>query len=449
MTRRVLWASVLLGSLLSLGVSYAVATKSIVVGSHEGHWVYDYAQPFDPRSLAVFLLASALSGALLAVRVERLREWSLVLAWFLIALGLQALVRSVTPYTFERIFASDGANSFYSVARQYSATDVLGDFGRLRPSWPLHAKSNLPGKLLLVHALMYISRRPDVLAWLVVAVSNLGGVLMYIFVRDLFADRRVALFSLVLYFFVPAKLFFFPLLNTVTPVVVLACACLLLRWLMTGRAVYAALLGVALYGLTFFEPLPLAMGLLFAALTARALWRSELAWRTFLLQTVVVVIAFAATYAFMSVWFGFDLIDALRQIGADAVAFNAAVGRPYSIWVQQNLIDFIFAIGVCQAVIFSVALGDGLSGGDGPRSRLTQPITVLCLALAAILLAIDFIGVNRGEVIRLWVFLACFFQIPAAYVCARIHNRAAIALLLATTLLQDVLGTSMIGFIVP
>jgi hypothetical protein len=151
----------------------------------------------------------------------------------------------------------------------------------------------------------------------------------------------------------------------------------------------------------------------------------------------------------MFVWFGFDLIDALRQIGADAVAFNAAVGRPYSIWVQQNLIDFIFAVGVGQAVIFSVALGDGLSGGDRPRSRLTRPITVLCLALAAILLAIDFIGVNRGEVIRLWVFLACFFQIPAAYVCARINNRAAIALLLVTTLLQGVLGTSMIGFIVP
>jgi hypothetical protein len=49
----------------------------------------------------------------------------------------------------------------------------------------------------------------------------------------------------------------------------------------------------------------------------------------------------------------------------------------------------------------------------------------------------------------LWIFLACFFQIPTAYVCARLDNRAALALVLTTTLLQSAIGTSMIGFIVP
>ena len=451
MTHRILWASLLLGSMLSLAVSYSIAARSILLGSREGHWVYGYIQSFSLVSLAVFLLVSALSGALLAApgAVAGRREWVLVLAWFLIAPGLQGLLRSLTPFTFESIFVSDGANSFYSVARDYNAATVLSDFHRLLPSWPLHAQSNMPGKVMLVQALIHISRRPGVLAWLVVGISNLGGVLLYVFVRDLFADRRVALFSLVLYFFVPAKLFFFPLLNTVTPVVVLACACLSLRWLATASVAYAALLGVALYGLVFYEPLPLVMGLLFSALTARALWRADLTWRTFLLQSGLVVIAFAATYATMFVWFGFDLIDALREIGVHAAAFNAVARRPYSIWVRQNLLDFLFGIGLCQAVVFWIALGDGLAGGDVPHSRLTRPITVLCLALVAVLLAIDFIGVNRGEVIRLWIFLACFFQIPTAYVCARLDNRAAITLVLVTALLQDALGTSMIGFIVP
>ena len=80
---------------------------------------------------------------------------------------------------------------------------------------------------------------------------------------------------------------------------------------------------------------------------------------------------------------------------------------------------------------------------------MTQPITVLCLALAAVLLITDLLGVNRGEVVRLWIFLACFFQIPTAYVCAQLDSRAAMALVVGTTVVQVALGTSMIGFIVP
>jgi hypothetical protein len=66
-----------------------------------------------------------------------------------------------------------------------------------------------------------------------------------------------------------------------------------------------------------------------------------------------------------------------------------------------------------------------------------------------VLLVTDLLGVNRGEEIRLWIVLACFFQIPTACVCARLERRAAIALVISTTVLQDALGTAMIGFILP
>jgi hypothetical protein len=451
MPSAILWISLVLGSALSLVTCYRLATRSIVLGSREGGWVYPYVQPFDVRSVAVFLLVSLLACGLVAApnAVTRRREWLLVLFWITVAVGLQGLLRSLTRYSFETIFISDGANAFYGVAGHYIPSTVLGDFDRVRAYWPLHAQSNMPGKLMLVYALKYVSRRPDVLAWLVVVVSNLGGVLMYLFVRDLFADRRIALFSLVLYLFVPAKLFFFPLLNTATPVVVLACACLVLRWLLTGNAVYAALLGIALYGLVFYEPLPLVMGLLFAALAARALLLTNISWRQLLLHSSVAVITFFTTYAAIYFWVGFDLINAFRQIGAHAVEFNVSAARPYSIWVRENLLEFLFGVGLCQAVVFWAALGDGLWRADSWHSRLTQPITVVCLGLAGVLLATDLIGINRGEVIRLWIFLACFFQIPTAYVCARLDNRAAMALVLTTTLLQSAIGTSMIGFIVP
>ena len=476
-SKYVLWASLALGCALSLVVSYGIATQSIILGSGEGRWVYGYLQPFTARPLIVSLLVSLVGCAMLAampeIRAAR-REWWLVVAWLLVGLGLQAALRSLTPFSFERMFASDGANSFFSVSGRYYVSTVLGDFDRVRAYWPLHAQSNMPGKLMLVYALRNISQRPDVLAWLVVVVSNLGGVLLYVFVRDLFDDRRMALFSLVLYLFVPAKLFFFPLLNTATPVIVLACACLVHRWLLTGGSAYAALVGVALYGLVFYEPLPLVMGLLFAALAARAMWRGDIAWRRLLAQGGLVVLAFVATFAFVRAWLGFDLMSAARQIGAHAVEFNTAAGRPYSIWVRENLREFLFGVGICQAVLFAAALGDGLaargeplaSHRDGPgappagrggplgrpnglQGRLMQPITVFCLSLLAVVLATDLIGVNRGEVIRLWIFLACFAQIPAAYVCARLESRAALAMVLATTVLQGALGTAMIGFILP
>jgi hypothetical protein len=74
---------------------------------------------------------------------------------------------------------------------------------------------------------------------------------------------------------------------------------------------------------------------------------------------------------------------------------------------------------------------------------------IVCATLAIMLIVIDGIGVNRGEVIRLWIFLGSLFQIPSAYVCARLNSRSAAVVLIATTLLQDALGSSMVGFIVP
>jgi hypothetical protein len=460
MSRRLLWASLLLGSMLSLALSCRLAMQSLVLGSREGNWVYGYFGTFNGRLVEVFLIATVFAAGLLWVSWFLLPptgpppalksiEWPLVFAWCLVGLVLQGMLRSLTPFSFRDIFASDGANSFYTVALRYDAGTILRDFDRLRPSWPLHAQSNLPGKLLLVRSLTHITSSPEGLAWLIVGISSLGGALLYLFTRDLFESRRVALLSLVLYLFMPAKLFFFPLLNTVTPVAVLACSCLLLRWLATGRPVYSALFGAAIYGLMLFEPGSLVAGLLFAALMARALWRGDIAAGALARQTGIGVATFAATYVAMAVWFGFGLAGALRGVGADAARFNLAAARPYGIWVRQNLIDFLFGVGVCQVVALPAALADGLVTKAPVHSRLTTPIVVVCLTVAGMLAAVDLIGVNRGEVIRLWIFLGCLFQIPAAYVCARLDSRAAAVLVVGTTLLQDALGSSMVGFIVP
>ena len=458
--RRLLWGSLLLGSMLSLAVSFGLAMQLLTFGSREGNWFYRYDGAFNERLVEVFLITAVLAAAILSASWRLLSpdsrpgpagsiEWPIVFALCVSALALQGLLRSLTPFSFRDIFVNDAANSFYSVALRYDADTILRGFDRLRPSWPLHAQSNLPGKLLLVRSLTHITSRPAVLAWLIVGISNLGGALLYWFARGLFDNRRIALVSLVLYLFMPAKLFFFPLLNTVTPVVVLVCACLLLKWLATARAGYAALLGAAIYGLVLFEPGGLVIGLLFAALIARALQRGDIARAVLARQMGVGIATFAATYVAMALAFDFNLAGALRGVAADAAQFNVAAARPYDIWVRQNPVDFLFGVGVCQASLVPAALAAGLATRNAAQGRWSDPIVIVCLMLAAMLVVVDLIGVNRGEVIRLWIFLGCLFQMPSAYVCARLDSRSAAVVVLATTLLQDALGSSMVGFIVP
>ena len=447
--RRLLWFVLIVGSVASLLVSYRIARQSLVVGSYEGGWIHPFMAPIALTPFVVWAIASvAVIVALRWLPDGRHHSWKTIVIWMLLGLGIQGLLRSLTPYTLEQMFASAGANSFYTATLQQDAATVLSDFARVRDTWPIHAHSNLPGKLMVVYALEIVSAQPAVLAWLVVGLSSLGAWLTYVFVRDLFNDRRVALFSLILYLFVPGKLFFFPLMNTLTPTVAMAMAVIVQRWLVTGRVLYATAAGVAVFGVTFFEPIPLVIGVLLAALVARAWRRGNIAGRALVAHVAVGAFAFIATYAAVRIWFGFDLIDAFERVSAGAVGFNQAAGRRYDVWVRQNLTDFFFGMGVCQTLLFGAALGLGL-GETGRGPIWVRPIVVLGLSLSAMLFAIDVAGINRGEVIRLWIFLQCLFQIPAAYVCARLNSRVALAVVVVTTLLQSALGTATIGFVIP
>ena len=254
-------------------------------------------------------------------------------------------MRTRAPIDVERVFLSPGANSFYTLAQQRRPHEILANFEQVRLEAPLHAQSNLPGKTLLVHALEMVSTRTDVLPWLLVILSNLGALLIFALARDLFGDDRVALYAAVLYLFTPARVCFFPLMNTVTPVFVLLFAALTVRWFITGSSAYAAAAGVALYALVFFEPLPLAMGLLLAALGLAAIARGEVRFGRWAAQCGLAVAVFLVVALTVDVLTGFHMWQALQKISEHALAFNRSVGRTYGVWVWANLVEFLFAAG--------------------------------------------------------------------------------------------------------
>jgi len=450
--RRVLWALVLAGTAVSLAVSVRIAAGTLVLGSASGRWVYQYLYGFRPHALAVFgvVAGCCIVAAMVPLGEVRRRQWLVIVMWLVVGGLSQAVLRQLTPYSLEQMFVSEGSDGFYTAASQHGPADLLRNFDRLRPTFgSVHARSNMPGKLLLVHAMERVSSNPAVLAWLVVLLSNLGGVLLYVFVRDLLADRETALASLILYLFVPAKLVFFPVLNTLTPVLLLGCAWLWMRLIRSHAIAYAVASGVAIFGVALYEPTPLVAGVLFGVLTAQALWRGDIGWRSAASRTGIVALAFLATYTVFLAAFRFDLFATLRAIARDAIDFNASGNRPYAIWVPENLFDFLFGMGVCQALIFCWSAASAMRRGRLAARGAAGAVSAFALGTAATLVVADLLGINRGEVVRLWIFLACLAQVPAAYVCARLGSRAALMVVLSATLLQVALSTSMLAFAQP
>jgi hypothetical protein len=439
------------GTVLSLVVSGSIAGGAFVLGSSSGGWVHDYLYPFQFRSIAIFaaVFACCAVPAMVPLAEVRRQEWRILAMWFALGLCAQGVLRGLSPYTMDGLFLGEGSNGFYQPTLQYGSVELLRDFDRIRPTLPSHASTNMPGKVILIYALGLVSQRPLVLAWLVVVVSNLGGLFLYLFVRDWLDDRETALAAAILYLFVPSKLLFFPGLNAVTPVFVLACAWLWVRLVESRRVIYGLALGAVAYGAVFYEPTPSVMGLLFLFLTAYAWWLGDIDLWTVVKLSVVVAVGFLVTYGVFLILFQFDLLATLRRVAADAVIFNARVRRHYYPWIAQNVLDLAFGAGLCQTVLFCVVALMAVSRKTLAAGNTDGRMAALCLGTAIALLATDLAGINRGEVVRLWIFLACFLQIPAAYICRRLDSRAALILVLGTTILQTALSASMLAFLQP
>lgn len=439
------------GTVLSLVVSGSIAAGTFVLGSSSGGWVHGYLYTFQFRSVAIFASVLACCAVLAMVPLAEVnrRQWRILGMWLALGLCAQGVLRGLSPYTMEGLFLGDGSNGFYQPTLQYGSVELLRDFDRIRPTLPLHPSTNMPGKVMLMYALGIVSQRPAVLAWLVVVVSNIGALFLYLFVRDWLDDRETALASAILYLFVPSKLLFFPGLNAVTPVFVLACAWLWVRLLESRRVTYGVALGATAYGAVFYEPTPSVMGLLFLFLTAYAWWLGDIDLWTVVKLSLVVALGFLATYGLFLFFFDFDLVGTLRRVAADAVIFNARVRRHYFPWIAQNLLDLAFGAGLCQTVLFGMVAMMAITRRTLAAGHTDGRMAALCLGTAIALLATDLAGINRGEVVRLWIFLACFLQIPAAYICRRLDSRAALILVLATTILQISLSASMLAFLQP
>lgn len=442
---------------LPLGLAGAILWRTSALlsgtelGSREGGWVYRVIGRCNAETLVTFVVVAACALILLRATsgVSERRAPAAVLAWLVFGLAAQLVIRELYPYSLAQVVRSSGANGFYDVSLQRSAFAFMRDPDGGPPVRSFHTSVNMPGKTLLYYFLELFSSSPAALGVMIVAVSNLGAVLAYLVARSVFASTRAAIYALALTLFLPAKLFFFPLLNTVTPVFILLAIFLVLRFLEARRSVYLVLLGPAIYALALFEPTPLALGIVALAFFGKHLVEGKLDARGLARALAVVIASFAAVHLAMIVFLRFDILRAFAASYRYNRQFNVATARGYGAALLANPVELFTGAGVLPSLLFCLATGSLAWRAARNRAILLEPRALFAAAVFASLGALLLIGVNRGEVLRLWIFLATFLEIAVAGYIAAELGPTVMAVVLAGTLLETIVAMCMIGFVLP
>jgi hypothetical protein len=265
----------------------------------------------------------------------------------------------------------------------------------------MHARVNMPGKVLLFHGLGALTPDPQLQAVAIVVLSSLAGVFLYALVARTFGDRRLGLDAMMLWLLVPSKIAFHPLPNVVSPLPAMIAVWCMARYLDSRGLLWAATAGVAAYVTTLFDPLALWIGVAFAPLLADAVARRGVPVGAVVLLLGVALGALVACHAAMVLATGFDVAARLVQMADIVRAFNVTWSRSRDVWIVANLKDVVLAVGPAVTVAWIAA---GLAAAWSIGHGRWTPGPALALASLAVVATLDAICLNRGEIARLWIF---------------------------------------------
>ncbi len=438
---------------VSLLLTYVVYARDLVLGTSAGNWVYPYLEKVQPIPLWIPVATLLFLGftIFLGSKWIQIHEVPTLAISFLSIIFIQVLLHKVYAIPLSTVVESNVTNGFYTAAMRFSALEILTKFNELLPQLLSHAKSNMPGKILLFEFFKVFTSSPRIMGYMVLAVSSLGALLLYGICKRLFRDQRAAYFAFILYALIPGRLFFLPILNTVTPVFILLCLYLFLLYCEKKHWLFAGLLGIALYFLVLFEASPLTTGIIFTGILIYELREKRLDARDVLKLCISLFLAFVVTYAMFSLVFGFQLFPTFLYMLRDAAQFNSRAGRAYFIWLGENIKDFFFGAGLPVMILYiylAVRLFSDWAVLKDIRHWSMENIYIATLLVT--LVVVDLLGINRGEVMRLWIYLAVFFQIPAALLIARVRKGEVMLFLVSGILvLQTVIFLQRVGFVLP
>jgi hypothetical protein len=441
----------------AVGLTSLLRSIAAFVFDPGGGWGYPIVQQptIEAGFVALCLVLGAIALAKLSESEIPKRESTVLVIWLSAGLAVTMWWRSLVSFSLERVIQSDGANGYYSVASQYSVQDFLSRFSQDFDRLPVHVRSNLPGKILLYELFFTVTDSPTVMAWLIALISTVGGgLLIYLFAKQLFRDRLVALYALVFYLVQPSRAYFFPLLNTVSPMLALLVAVLVMQFLKTKYLLWAAAVGVATYGLALFDPMVLVIGLPLLLLVARDVRTERISGRQAIQLAGYASGSFLAVHAIVVMTTNLSVFEAFLVAYRDSREFNTAQQRPYGFWVFHNAKDFLLHHGIVPALLCVSALWGALTRSrNAGAERATGPWlsddVFPLLSFAAAFGVLNLSGVSRGETARLWIFLASFFQVIAARQCAVRWGSRVFGAACIVSILQAVILMQAVGWVIP
>lgn len=430
---------------ISMVFIYLVYAGNFVFGSVEGRWYYEYFKEFSPFSFSTLIISLALLALLLFAGSKLLpkhEKW-VVAACLVIAVGIQILMQQTYIHSMGDLIESNISNSFYAPSIRYTPYEVLTQFSSGALNLTAHATSNLPGKILFFQLLGVFTSSPQVMGVLIVIISSLGGLLLYTITKRLFHDKQAAFYAFILYSLIPGKQFFLPILNTVTPVFILLALTLFVLYLDSKQPVWLVLLGITLYALILFEPSPMVMGVLFIGIFLYYIGQKKITKKDVVNILLLPTASFFAVYAIFDLFFTFDLFQGLVYVLKDAAGFNIEAERNYIVWIKENLKAIFFDGGLPVMMIFLYLLISIFSQWENYKKKILQwPLEHLYLLFLILTFGIVLLlGINRGETTRLWIYLAVFFQVPAAVFLAKSARSKVLFYIVAATLVIQILVT--------
>ena len=137
----------------------------------------------------------------------------------------------------------------------------------------------------------------------------------------------------------------------------------------------------------FMDPLLFVLGLVFIGMMVFRLLRRELAWRHLWRIAVVPILGFLLVHVAMRLAVGFDILSVFVTMMRAAADFNQRAGRPYGVWVVQNLKEFLLGAGVIPSLVFVVTMTAlaGAAWRAGRAAGLTSAVQALFASPAAAL----------------------------------------------------------------
>ena len=456
MTRTATWRSAIDLALVAatIGLGVVVGRQQIEFGSTAGRWTFRYLGPLEPRVVLIALVAAVAVAVVheVARRHVAVRPWLVVPAVLAGGVGMQLALHALSPYTLASLLVSDVATGFHGAAARTSPLEVLTNFDRVTSQLPMHARVNMPGKILLFHALRALTPAPHLQAIAIVVLSSLAGLALYAVVAWAFADRRIGLDAMTLWLVVPSKVAFHPLPNVVSPLPAIAAVWCMVRFFETRNIGWPLAAGVLAYVTLLFDPLALWIGVACAPLGLHAVASRDVRPRAIVGLVVLALGALAACHAAVVLMTGFDVVKRLGEMVEIVRDFNQRWARPRDVWIVANLKDVVLALGPAvsaAAVAAGVAALWQLVRATWTRdlARAFAPGPLLALPALAVLGVLDAICLNRGEVARLWIPIYLPLQVAAAWWASdRLPGRSA---LVVGTVAWATITIATVGYCVP